>query len=525
MPAPEKTKKETAADRLNENILNTLAELGGRAVADDEISFGSHFQLPELYRDNLRGAVDFLIKWIESNEEPHRFMREYPFKPWDGAVAVSRAFRRVFGTSVVQKNTFFEPAQFVNIPTSPTKEERVPYGSIVLPLFKGTLRIQGHEDSDGYETFMLAIDAPKKFQYHVEGLFRLVADELEKNSIYRGQAIDGAPMPNFLDLSGVDVAKIIYSQLTLRQLEANLWTPIRLPEECRAKGLDTKRAVLLQGPYGTGKTLAAMATAKYCDEINRTFVMCNPKDNNAFECLKTASLYQPSCLFVEDIDKLASTSDRDAMARLLDEFDGLKAKGRDIVIVLTTNRVGEIHKGMLRPGRMDAVIEITKLDKQGTQRLIETLFTPGEIDGLDFDKVHESMEDFTPAFSKEVCQKVKLYAITRHTERESLEKEIKRLEREELYEEMSAVQAQLDKIGNGNYTTEDFLAASDEMRIHYNLHTGAGELKAAPSVDTAIQEVVGQRLVEVLDHLPIVEPGDSDPTFELRPKNVKKGVK
>lgn len=479
--------EKTAAEELQDNMLKVLAELGGQAVAQDEIAYGPSFQLPELYRDNLSGAIDYLIKFREEMEEPQRFTRSFPFKPWDGAVAVQSAFRKYFGTNVVQRNSFFEKAQFHNIPISPTEEVKVPFGTMVIPIFRGTLRIQGQPDDDGYQTFVMIVDAPKKFQYQVEGLFRMVQDELDESSIYRGKAIDGSVMPNFLDLTGIIYDQIIYSELTLRQLSANLWVPITHPQECLAHGLDPKRAVLLQGPYGTGKTLGAMWTAKLCEEQNRTFVMCNPKDNNAFECLKTAALYQPSCLFVEDIDKLAATDDREAMARLLDEFDGFRAKGRDIMIVLTTNRVGEIHKGMLRPGRMDAVIEISKLDLDGMTRLIKAQFDPNELDSeLDYERVYKEMEEFTPAFMKEVCQKVKLYSIARAATGE-----------------------------DERYNTLDFLAACEEMRVHYNLHTGAGELKPVPSVDRALEEVVGETILSTLNKLPISYPDDGEQVYEI----------
>jgi transitional endoplasmic reticulum ATPase len=39
---------------------------------------------------------------------------------------------------------------------------------------------------------------------------------------------------------------------------------------------------------------------------------------------------------------------------------------------MTTNHKDEIHKGMLRPGRLDAIIEIGAMDRPGVEKLART---------------------------------------------------------------------------------------------------------------------------------------------------------
>ena len=121
---------------------------------------------------------------------------------------------------------------------------------------------------------------------------------------------------------------------------------------------------------------------------------------------------------------------------------------------------------MLRPGRMDAVIEIAELDLEGTTRLIHSQFKTWELSkDLDISVIHEAMKAFTPAFMKEVCQKVKLYSIARIAQgKESA------------------------------YTTEDFLYATQEMRVHYDLHIGAADLQEVPSMDRAIRDAIQDTL-------------------------------
>src|SRR5262245_54811598 len=162
-----------------------------------------------------------------------------------------------------------------------------------------------------------------------------------------------------------------------------------------------KRAILLEGPYGTGKTLAAYLTAQIAESHGWTFIYCRPSRDDLGQVMGLARLYQPAVVFFEDIDVMAAGGDVDAVTRLLDMFDGIQAKGTEIVAVLTTNHKERIHKAMVRPGRMDAMVHIGALDRHGIERLIRVT-VPEEILAVDdYDAVYRSMEGFLPAFAKE----------------------------------------------------------------------------------------------------------------------------
>lgn len=106
--------------------------------------------------------------------------------------------------------------------------------------------------------------------------------------------------------------------------------------------------------------------------------------------LRTARLYQPAVVFIEDIDYRANNGESDAVTELLEAFDGITSKGGELQIVMTTNHLDRIHKGMLRPGRLDAVVHIGALDRNGVERLCRVVIDESHLDKeVDFDAVWE----------------------------------------------------------------------------------------------------------------------------------------
>lgn len=483
-------KKLSQEEQLKQDMLYQLAQLGGRAIGEDDLEFGDKFVVPRMYKDDINAAIEYLVKYRDMMEEETTFSRTFPYKPWDGACAVESSFYKYFGTKGVARASFFERPQMVSVPVGVNDVRQVMWGKINVPIFRGVMRLGSTQDRDGNMVFNVAVAAAKKYEGAVEGLFKIIRDELDTNSIYRGKAVDGGEMPAFLDLTNVSIENLVFNEVTLLQLEANIWTPIRMPQIVKKQGVSTKRTILLEGPWGTGKSEAGRVTAAICTEQGRTFIMCNPKDNNVFEVLDMAAMYQPATVFIEDIDVLASQGDADQVQQYLDKFDGLAAKGKDIMVVMTTNHKEKIHKGMLRPGRLDAVVHIGSLDRVATETLFKKLFN-GNLGDVDWDQVYEAVQgddpegkitgkntSFTPAFIVESAAKIKLY----QTAREKGEP-------------------------TGNYDTLDFLSAIDEMRAHHNLHSHAGEGVPTPTLDRAFTELV---LKTIDDSVSFVDPGTEE---------------
>lgn len=403
-----------------ERLLETIAELGGKTIKEDDIAYeGTRLIVPVDWRGDLGKAIDFLRKKIKEDDEEAVFVRRYNYRPFDGAICAFRAMRKAFGMVHGQATySFFgkRPPAYIQVAVSPTEKEEVPWGQFTVPLLEGAEFNFGHGEHQEYgEVFEINVTSPRKYRFIIEGLFKLIGDELASGSIYRGQAIDGQELPEFLELSTLDASKIVYSEQVQADLEANIWAVLRYSEQHKALGLPLKRAILLLGAYGTGKSLAGYLTAREAVAHAWTFIMARPGRDDFLQVMQTARLYQPAVVFFEDAESVTGTQSTEIISQVLDVFDGITAKSTNLMVVMTTNHPELIHKGMHRPGRVDAQIEIGSLDGPGVEKLIRVLVRESMLaEDVDFGAVIEACRDYVPAFVKEVTDRAVRYALARN---------------------------------------------------------------------------------------------------------------
>jgi len=303
-----------------------------------------------------------------------------------------------------------------------------------------------------------------------------VAQELKDGSIYKGKAFTGGAEPLFLDLD--NLPPVVYSDEVLTHLDTNMWSLLRYSDTMRANRISLKRAVLVEGPYGTGKTLAGMLTAREAVAHGWTFILARPGKDDLFEVLQTAQLYAPAVVWYEDIDTIAQGSDDMQISRLLDALDGITNKGTEVLAGFTTNHVSKIQKGVLRPGRLDAVIHVGGLDRVGYEKLIRAVVPGDQLDpDVNFDVVAAAFDGFLPAFAKEAISRAMAYSISRH--------------RGEL----------------GVIATEDLVHAADGLRPQLQLMNDAVEGVSRPTVGSTFAELVR---AEVRDTVNATKFVDSD---------------
>lgn len=412
-----KAAEKTENQKLQEEILATLSKLGGLRVQDDALVFeGTKFILPANMQGRVEDAISYLEDWQEAQEETYEYGREFKFRPWDGAAAFDRGMKRLFGTTGIGKvtRTFFgqHPPQYETINISHNETMQVPWGRVGFKPLDATFTLNGTMNPELGPVFYLSVQAPKKYRSHIEAFFQVIEDELKQTSIYRGKAITAAQVPMFLNTKTVDPSKVIYSDEVMRQLDANIWSAIKYTDALRATGLPIKRQVLLYGPYGTGKTLAGMLTAQQAEANGFTYIQVRPEDD-LYGALKTAQVYAPAVVMFEDIDVI-KTSHTEGVAHLLDVLDGVTNKGVEVMALFTTNHPDKLHRGMMRPGRLDAVIELGGLDAGGVRRLVEA--TVPELlrsEDLDWKAVAAGFDGLLPAFAKEAIDRAQRYAIAR----------------------------------------------------------------------------------------------------------------
>lgn len=415
----------TEQEKLTAELLEKLDALGAQNVTEDSLLFeGTQFVLPKQMEGKIDEVVEFLNDWDEQQNAEFKFIRTFNFKPLDGAAAFNRAMKKVFGTTGIGKATFSffgkEPPQYRSIPAGPGgKTLQVPWGKINFALLDATF-VLGATMTDEYGiVFQISVTAPKKHQAGIEGFFTVIEDELACASLYKGRAITAHPEePQFVDTSMIDPAKIIYRPEVYEQLDVNLWGPMRYTEALRTAGIPLKRAVLLEGPNGTGKTLAGLRTAQIAQEHGWTFILVRSGDD-PFGALTTARMYAPAVVWVEDLDVIASagisaTEGRKAIARVLDTLDNVQAKGAEVMAGFTSNFADKLDKSVVRPGRLDAVIPVGSLDADGYERLVKVLVGDNLADEIEWPQVAEAYAGFLPAFAAEAAQRAVRYSITRN---------------------------------------------------------------------------------------------------------------
>lgn len=446
-----------------------LAEIGGQQASESALTFeGDKMILPSRYEGRVEEAVNYLNSHIKQQKQYHEYNKVFHYRPYDVACAVNAALKQVFGSTGLGETiqTMFGPIhpEFVEVPVGVSETVSVPYNRVAFPPLGGDAYLHiGHTNvREKGACGAVTVFAPRAAKAQVEGLFKVIEKQLKEHSIYRGKALIGGDqiMPQFLDVRKVNPAHVIYSDDVLQQLNANVWSLIEHTPLMRELGESLKRAVLLEGPYGTGKSLAAFLTAQRAVENGWTFLFVRPGDN-LDAAMRTAQLYAPAVVFFEDIDVVGDAGDPAKVSKLLDSFDGIGAKGAEVIAVLTTNRKDKIHKGMLRPGRLDAVITINQLDRSGIEKLIAAKVPADMIAlGLDYDAIFEAYAEFTPAFAAEAISRTKRFAIAR---------------------EGKAPAALF---------TEDFVGAAKSLHPQLQLMKDAAEEKHLPTADLALRNIV-----------------------------------
>ena len=460
---------------LVKQVLEQLSRLGGQLASEDDITWGDVFTIPR--RMTLVEAARFLNRRVEDEEQTYRISRIFKFRPWDGAAATASVIKAQFGFTMGRTiKSFFgdQPPELHEIEVDVGETMTVPWGQMYLPFVEDCVIVLGatHDEELG-SVFRISAQCKRKDRHIIEGLFHLIQEELVTNSIYRGKAITGADTPGFIDTSHVSFDDVVYSQQVMMSLSAHVWAGILYPEAMDECDQAIKRVITLAGTYGVGKTLAAYLTAKMCKDHGWTFIFCRAGQDDWLTTIMTARIYGPAVVLIEDADLLVTKDDPHGISRLLDTFDGVDAKGQPLIVILTTNHIEKIHKGMMRPGRMDSLITLGALDRPGVERLARRVIGDNLDDDVDFDKVFKACDGYMPAFVKEVFDRSIRFSIVAH-------------------------QGQVGKID-----TEALLYAAGDLRPQFDLMLQAPEAVERSGLDGEltglVRDVVRRQLVNKLN--------------------------
>ncbi|MFH1511675.1 MAG: AAA family ATPase [Candidatus Woesearchaeota archaeon] len=204
--------------------------------------------------------------------------------------------------------------------------------------------------------------------------------------------------------------------------------PLKKPELFRKVGINPPKGILLHGSPGTGKTLLAKAVAYSTDstfiqvvgsELVQKFIGEGAK--LVKEIFQLAREKSPSIVFIDELDALAATrldlgtsGEREVQRtfmQLLSEIDGFKHLG-DVKIIGCTNRKDILDAAILRPGRLDRLIEVLLPNEKAIEEIFKIHTRRMTFEkGVDIDSLVIKMKGFSGAEIQSVCTEAGYFAI------------------------------------------------------------------------------------------------------------------
>lgn len=404
-----------------------------------------------------------------------------PVHFFDGLVALYRVLKDKFGYAGTQTKVIDGwfgkieiPPKLIHVRVGPKPMDviQVPFGEFAFPnteavvetkyaMHKGIpcLSIQGQLKSKEKKIVMEIVEAVRQYA--------------STQSIYKGRCITldrdqsggidyNSPLEFFDPFSGTEVP--IFNAATEKLIETTVLAPIQNAQRCRDMKIPLKRGILLEGPYGTGKTLTARQAARVASENGWTFIHVTASQALKYG-LQFAKMYQPCVLFAEDIDRITANRNEGAND-LINEIDGIVGKADEIITVLTTNFAGKIDKAMLRPGRLDAVISLREPDADAVERLIRYYGRELLAADADLKDVSKLLAGKIPATIREVVERSKLDMIV---------------------------------TGADQITADHLRIASEGMQNHMDLLANASEGEHSPTVDALLEQMVKATVAKIID--------------------------
>lgn len=362
---------------MTEATLRVAEALGqdvglGRARVDDAT------------RKKLGVSPGDIIEIIGEKNTPALVWRSLPDDEGKGIIRMDGLMRDNAGTSLGDKvkvikavvhpaeNIIFAPviAGYQRIQFGAGIEGVVKKGLLRRPVSKGdTIIVPGIALMGGALPFNVVNTSPKGIVQITEGTKITVKEEPAKE-------VEKISKVTYEDIGGL--------KEELLKVREMIELPLKHPELFDRLGIEPPKGVLLRGPPGTGKTLIAKAVA---NESGANFYsILGPEIMSKFygesearlrEMFQEAEKTAPSIIFIDEIDSIAPKREevtgeveRRVVAQMLSLMDGLKGRGKTIVIA-ATNRPDALDPALRRPGRFDREIEIGVPDKNGRYEILQ----------------------------------------------------------------------------------------------------------------------------------------------------------
>jgi len=225
------------------------------------------------------------------------------------------------------------------------------------------------------------------------GETRFVITSTEPNGIVKiGDVTDLEiipELPESMKLEEKAIPAVTYEDVggmrgVIQKVREMIELPLRHPELFERLGVEPPKGVMLYGSPGTGKTLLAKAVA---NESGANFISISgpevmskwygQSEENLRKIFDDAEKNAPSIIFIDEVDSIAPKREevtgeveRRVVSQLLTLMDGLKKRGK-VIVIAATNRPNAVDPALRRPGRFDREIEIPVPDRSGRLEILK----------------------------------------------------------------------------------------------------------------------------------------------------------
>ena len=216
-----------------------------------------------------------------------------------------------------------------------------------------------------------------------------VVDSTPKGAVIITEQTEIVYNPEAVDVTEEAVLEVTYEDIggldeELTKIREMVELPLKHPELFQRLGIEAPKGVLLHGTPGTGKTLLAKAVA---NETNSHFIVINgpeimskyygQSEENLRKKFEEAEKNAPAIIFIDELDSVAPKREeskgeveRRVVAQLLALMDGLKSRGK-VIVIAATNIVNSLDPALRRPGRFDREIEIGVPNVFGREKILK----------------------------------------------------------------------------------------------------------------------------------------------------------
>lgn len=218
----------------------------------------------------------------------------------------------------------------------------------------------------------------------------------------------------------------------VREVKEVIELPLMKPKLFENVGIKPPKGVLLYGPPGTGKTLLAKAVAS---STNATFIEVVGSElvqkfigegaKLVKDIFALARRKGPTIIFIDEIDALASkrmetgTSGEREVSRtfmqLLAEIDGFKHLD-NVKVIGATNRADILDTAVIRPGRLDRLIEVGLPNEEGRLEILKVHTAKMNLRRVNLKEIATKTENFSGAELQAVCTEAGYCAIRENRE-------------------------------------------------------------------------------------------------------------